>query len=159
MAEALAFNVLQIVVPVGLAALPGLWKQIRTVLQRIRKKIKDNKNFTCINTISDTLAQVPDQDLGEQLSHNQPLLIKIRLKAEALEKTLSRNAFPCLKFCRRAKATIVQEIKDIAVLMQLLDHNIRNRQYSEKPKQVNILTQPSIRFIACCPLSMEFVGQ
>ena len=159
MAEAMAFGVLQTVVPVLVTALPVVWKQIRTILQRIRKKIKDrtnNTNFACINTISDTLEEVPE--LCKQLSYNQPLLNKIKLRAEALEKTLSGNVFPCLKFYRRAKARIVQDIKDIAWMMQLLDLNIRMRQYHEKPKQVNISTQPSIYVIACCPLSMEFVG-
>ena len=149
--SAMVLGVLQVGVPVALAALPGLWKQIVTILKRIPTMTKDSSNDTnlvCIKTILDTLEQVPD--LHIELSHNQPLLNKIKLKAEALEEALSqknfqhRKTFQFWKYFLEPKTRIVQDIKDIGWMMQLLDLNIRMRQYHGKPKQVNISTQPSI---------------
>ena len=141
----LALGALQIVVPVAIAALPAIWKQITTILKRIQTMIKDSINSTnlvCIKTILDTLERVPNLEI--QLSHNQPLLNKIKLKTEALEKALTRKTFQLRKFCRLVKDRIFQDIKEIALMMQLLDLNIRMRQYHEKP-EVNISTQASIQ--------------
>ena len=149
--SAIVLGVLQVGVPVALATLPGLWKQTVTVLKRVSTMTEDSSNDTnlvCIKIILDTLEQVPD--LHIELSHNQPLLNKIKLKAEALEEALSqknfqhRKTFRFWKYLLKPKARIVQDIKDIALMMQLLDHNIRMHQYHSKPKQVNISTQPSI---------------
>jgi hypothetical protein len=143
--SAMVLGVLQIVVPVGLAALPGIWKQIATILKRIPTMTEDSSNDTnlvCIKTILDTLEQLPD--LHIELSHNQPLVNKIKLKTEALEKALSRKTFRVRKLLPMPKARIVQDIKEIALMMQLLDLNIRMHQYREKTTQVNISTQASI---------------
>jgi hypothetical protein len=151
--SAMVLGVLQIVVPVGLAALPGIWKQIATILKRIPTMTKDssnNTNLVCIKTILDTLDQLPY--LHIELSHNQPLVNKIKLKAEALKKALSRKTFRVRKLLPMQKERIVQDIKEIALMMQLLDQNIRMHQYREKTTQVNISTQASIE--VHCMLSL-----
>ena len=143
--SAMVLGVLQIVVPVATTALPTIWKQIVTILKRVPTMTKDginDTNLVCIKIILDTLEQVPNLDI--QLSHNQPLLNKIKLKAEALEKALSGKTSQLWKIFPQPKERIVKDIKEIALMMQLLDLNIRMRQYHEKPKEVNISTRSSI---------------
>lgn len=140
----LALGILQVGVPVAMAGLPAIWKQVVRVLNRIPTMTNDSNNGTnlvCIKTILDTLEQVPNMDI--QLSHNQLLLNKIRVKAEALEKALSRKRSRLRKALSLPEGRIHNDIKEIAVMMQILDSNIRVHQHSEKPKQVNISTRSS----------------
>lgn len=134
----LSLGVLQVVVPVAMAALPAIWKQIVTILKRIKSMTKncmDSTNLACIKVILDTLEQV--HNLDTELSHKQCLLHKIKLKAEAVEKALSQKSY------QRPKDRISQDIKDITVMMQLLDSNIRIRQGHGKSKEVETSTQAS----------------
>lgn len=124
----LALAAVQAATPYALAAMPVIWKQIENVLRRlITRTARDpsqDTNLACINTILDTLGRFPDLSWTSE-SHSQVLLNKMKIKTESLRKMID-NESAVTRYIRKGK--FARNIQYIAVMMQLLETNVRARQ-------------------------------
>jgi hypothetical protein len=108
-----------VVIPIGIAALPAIWREIVKILKGMnikRSSAEDQRNLSIIHTTMEKLERMPDLS-WLRLPKASSLLAMLQSQAKSLKTMIDKYVL------RIPKKRISERIKSIAVTLQILDNN------------------------------------